>query len=136
ALERRDCPTLNLVFVGGNLFIMGRPTSVTTAVGDGLKVQVTSAAGAVTVSEVQGGATIRNYGTYLVRKNLYLGLTDYDTDINIDANGQRLFANVIVNLGLGDRTPFNGALPTTTNPLNIYDGTGSSTASVAGNITV
>jgi hypothetical protein len=136
-LESRVCPTLNVIFTGGNLFILGRPAPIPiNTVTDGLNIQVTSSTGAVTVTEVENGATVANFGTYIVRKNLYLGLTDYDTDINVDLNGQRLFANVTMNLGLGDHTPFGALITSTPNPINIYDSTNSGTASVAGNITV
>ena len=136
-LESRDCPTLNVIFTGGNLFILGRPDSIPiNAVNDGLNIQVTSATGAVTVTEVENGAVISNFGTYVVRKNLYVGLTDYDTDINVDLNGQRLYSNLMLNLGLGDHTPFGALITGTPNPINIYDSTDSGTASVAGNITV
>ena len=136
-LEPRDCPTLNVIFTGGNLFILGRPDSIPiNAVNDGLNIQVTSATGAVTVTEVENGAVISNFGTYVVRKNLYVGLTDYDTDINVDLDGKRLYSNLMLNLGLGDHTPFGAFVFGTPNPINIYDSTNSGTASVAGNITV
>ena len=136
-LEPRDCPTLNVIFTGGNLFIMGRPDSIPiNAVNDGLHIQVTSSTGAVTVTEVENGLTIANFGTYLVRKNLYVGLTDYDTDVNVDLNGHRLDSNLLLNLGLGDHTPFGALIaPGTPNPINVYDSTDSGTASIAGNLT-
>jgi hypothetical protein len=136
-LEPRDCPTLNVIFTGGNLFILGRPDAIPiNTVTDGLNIQVTSSTGAVTVTEVENGATIANFGTYLVRKNLYVGLTNYDTDINVDLNGQRLYANLTFNLGFGDFNPLGALIFGTPNPINIYDSTNSGTASVAGNITV
>src|SRR4051812_48496108 len=93
-LERRDCPTLNVIYTGGSLFLLGRPATTGTAFRDGVYVTQNSSEGALTVTEVQGGTTVKNYGTYIVRKNLYLGLTDYDTDISIDTNGFRLPANI------------------------------------------
>ncbi len=126
-----------MIFTGGNLFILGRPDSIpVNMVNDGLNIQVTSSTGAVTVTEVENGLTIANYGTYLVRKNLYVGLTDYNTDINVDLNGHRLDSNLLLNLGLGDHTPFGNPIPPgTPNPINVYDSTDSGTASIAGNIT-
>jgi hypothetical protein len=136
-LEARDCPTLDVIFTGGNLFILGRPDAIPiNAVNDGLNIQVTSGSGAVTITEVENGATVANFGTYVVRKNLYVGLTNTNTDINFDLNGQRLYANLLLNLGLGDFIPFGNLIPPgTPNPINVYDSTDSGTASVAGNIT-
>ena len=136
-LEPRDCPALSVLFTGGNLFILGRPDTIPiNDTNDGLNIQVTSSTGAVTVTEVENGAVIANFGTYIVRNNLYLGLTDYSTDINVDLNGQRLYSNLIMNLGLGDQSPSGALVFGIPNPINIYDSTNSGTASVAGNITV
>jgi hypothetical protein len=132
-LEPRDCPALDIIYTAGNLFILGRPVSDSLLPGQGLNITVTSNTGAVSVTETNdSGALVANYGTYVVRHNLFIGLTDYDTNINLDTNGNRLFANVILNLGLGEITP----LPFSVNPISIYSSDPTNPGSIAGNVTV
>jgi hypothetical protein len=132
-LEPRDCPALDVFYAGGNLFILGRPVSNSLVPGDGLNITATSATGAVSVTETDdSGNLVANYGTYTVRHNLYIGLTDYNTNINVDTSGNRLYANLIVNLGLGDITP----LPIAVNPVSIYSSDPTNPGSIAGNVTV
>jgi hypothetical protein len=138
-LESRDCPTLNVIFTGGNLFILGRPDVIpfdTTHPDNGLDIQVTSATGQVTVTEREGGLVLQNFGTYLVRNNLYIGLANYNSDINVDLNGNRLDSNLIMNLGLGDVNPLAETAGASPNPISIYSSDTMGAPSVAGNITI
>jgi hypothetical protein len=92
-LEDRNCPSLTIAFMSGNLTVGGAPTH-----GD-LTVTETAANN----FQVKDGTF--NYGTYKVTGNITLNLTSHQGHpINIDLGGFSAPNNITINLGLGDNT--------------------------------
>jgi hypothetical protein len=91
-LEARDCPSLTIQSISGNLLISGAPTGTTglTIMGTGGKYQITD-------------GTV-NKGTFSA-SNITVNLTHFNEPITLDLGTQTLGGNVLMNLGTGNAVP-------------------------------
>jgi len=122
-LEARDCPTVSISLIAGNLTISGRPT------GDLLLKAINN-----NQIQVQDGTKL--LGTYNVPGNVTVQLSSRPGAVNFDVNGKTVNGNVLFNLG-------NGYTGTGINPedrsVNIYDGTVTTAlgnGTIRGNVTI
>ena len=113
-LEGRDCPTIMVQAFDSSLYITGVPLAG-PSITESFSVKEVSP-NRFQVEDITATQTI-NYGTYPVLKTLYLNLNHYNTNINVDLNGNTFAGNVIMNLGLGDTDL------TTVNPVSLMSST-------------
>src|SRR5262245_42078796 len=89
ALEDRQCPTVNISFLSGDLYIMGAPNAVLAVTETGPRL-----------FQVKDGTAA--LGTYLVSRNLNISLSRHPEDVNVQVNATGLGGNLYMSLGTGD----------------------------------
>ncbi|MFO0841497.1 MAG: hypothetical protein U0797_03720 [Gemmataceae bacterium] len=122
--EDRLCPAISIRLVGPDLFITGRPLAGPTS-GEQFRIQET-APNRFSVQDVTLSGT-KTYGTFPVSRLLSVSLAHYNTNVNVDVNGNTFTGSVMLNLGLGDTNP------ATVNPVSVFSGVAGGT--VRGNVT-